>query len=115
MAGAGAAARGELQGEISGSAERSLFPHCRTAPGDPRESQENETEPQVQGSWAPITDFCNPPPGRNGEGTELGSLEKAGGGGWQIFLLISASCQRSLWLLCSLHGQQRDQGGSPRR
>lgn len=77
--------RGELQGEISGLEERSMFLHCHTAPGDPRESQENETGPQMWGSWAPITDFCKPPPpsppGGMVRGPELVSLEKARGQG----------------------------------
>lgn len=70
-AGVGAVLRGELQGEISGLEERSMFLRCHAAPGDPRESPENETGPQGWGSWAPITGTVR--------GPELVSLEKAGG------------------------------------
>lgn len=45
----GAVVRGELRGEIAGLEERSMSLRCHTAPGDPRESQENEAGPQMWG------------------------------------------------------------------
>lgn len=95
----GAVVRGELPGEIAGLEERSMSLRCHTAPGDPRESQENEAGPQMWGGWAPITDFTM----RNGEGTRAGQPGKGWGSG--LFLQPLPGCQRNLWLLCNLHNK----------